>query len=229
MRATDRPIAAILRFSAVPIVVSVYTSGLGGRRLTQTVRRRITASSIPSGRLRLSGRMLIGMDALRSQDLQPYAGRSQEHRSGCPSGQTVGALRSSRKRLTHDIVRNHRGLEQGADACRSQEHGADAHRSQAVGVDACRSACRSGLSVEVSVHISRRRLTHACSRRLNRGVFARNRHVSTFPVVSLFASPPRLMLTVRAQPCSAVPPSEPAGRMVYYKEQPKRLRAEEIA
>jgi hypothetical protein len=47
--------------------------------------------------------------------------------------------------------------------------------------------------------VSRRR-TNACSRRRKRGDFARSRHVSAFPVVSRFANPPRLMLTVRPTP-----------------------------
>jgi hypothetical protein len=64
-------------------------------RLMLTVRRRIGVSSFPLGRLRLSGRMLVGVDAHRSQDLQPYAGRSQEHgvdaHPGRRSGRSVPA------------------------------------------------------------------------------------------------------------------------------------------
>jgi hypothetical protein len=37
MRAADRPVWAIFRFSAVPTAISVHTPLLGGRRLTQAV------------------------------------------------------------------------------------------------------------------------------------------------------------------------------------------------
>jgi hypothetical protein len=64
-------------------------------RVMHTVRRHINVSSIPSGRLRLSRRMLVGVDAHRSQELQPHAGRSQEHgvdaHPGRRSGRSVPA------------------------------------------------------------------------------------------------------------------------------------------
>jgi hypothetical protein len=81
MRAADRPLAAIFRFSTVPNGFSAHTPLLGGRRLTQAVGRHLAARRHPDHLLpglTSLGKCLLRTIAARVAPIRPPRRRVPE-------------------------------------------------------------------------------------------------------------------------------------------------------